>query len=150
MTRSITSILGGITITLVALLISAGATLYAAEPSVETPTKRFQDDLSKRSLQQEKLRERSIKQFQEMCEYIQLEGQQMEKAMKLFDSRIEEMANIFEDSRNEKIDQKKARERLSKSFAEHRDKFEALLSQEQRARLELWENNRSKQAGKKS
>jgi len=146
---SITATLSGLAVILAAALMFAPVASYAAEPSVETPQQKFQDDLSKRSLQQEQLRKRSMDQFLKMCEFIELDGAQLEKARKLFDSRIEEMTDIFEASRKGKVDQKQARDRLSESFAQHRDKFEALLDQEQKAKLELWEKHRS-QSGEKS
>jgi Asp-tRNA(Asn)/Glu-tRNA(Gln) amidotransferase B subunit len=81
-----------------------------------------------------------------MCEFIELKDAQLEKAMKLFDSRIEEMAEIFDASRKGKISQDEAKEKLARSFAQHREKFEELLNQEQRARLQVYENNRAKAA----
>jgi hypothetical protein len=79
----------------VVLLLATGGPVWSAEPSVETPSSKLADNLGKRSDLHNSLRERSIGQFEQMCEFIELSSGQREQAMELFESRIEQMSQIF-------------------------------------------------------
>jgi hypothetical protein len=130
------------------LLMAAGASARAAEPSVETPSSKLADNIDKRVDLHRSLRERSIGPFEQMCEFIELSSGQREQAMELFESRIEQMSQIFMASREGKLNQKEMQEKLKKSYIRHSKDFVNILNSQQRDKLKLWEKERSEKSAK--
>jgi len=77
--------------------------------------------------------------FNKMCEFLVLDEQQKKEARKLFDARRNEMRKIMGDARKGKLSREETRARMAESFKNYREKFENLLTEEQKAKLELWE-----------
>ena len=87
--------------------------------------------------------------FRKMIEFIGLDEQQAAEAGKLFEARFREISEITERVQSGDLKQQEAGEKLAGSFKTYREKFEKLLSEEQKARLEQWENPSPAKAGKK-
>ncbi len=83
-----------------------------------------------------------------MCGVIELSSGQMEQALELFESRIEQMARIFQASREGRLNQKEMQAKLTKSYARHRKDFESILTRQQQAKLKLWEKKRTEKNAK--
>lgn len=80
--------------------------------------------------------------FNKMCEFLKLDEKQEKQARKLFDERRKEMREAMDDARQGKLSREETRDKRAESFKNHREKFENLLTEEQKARLELWEQER--------
>ena len=87
--------------------------------------------------------------FRKMIEYIGLDDQQTAEAGKLFEARYREISEITAQVQSGDLTQQEAGVKLAGSFKAYREKFEKLLSEEQKTRLGQWENPDRSKAGKK-
>jgi len=130
-------------ISLPVLMFAFVLNAFAADPAVEKYEAKAPKSMSQPEQPSESLEERALKKFERMCEIIELKGEQLKQARALFDSRIEEMQKIMSAARQGELNQSEARGKMAESFKKHREQFESLLSQEQKAKLEKFEKNRS-------
>ena len=87
--------------------------------------------------------------FRKMIEFIGLDEQQATEAGKLFEARFRELSEITSKVQSGDLSQQEAGEQLAASFKTYREKFEKLLTGEQKTRLGQWENQTPARAGKK-
>ena len=76
--------------------------------------------------------------FERMCKYLELTEQQKKEAEALFKARGKELKELFSDLRSGKIERSQLRESMQKIQREFQEKFQALLTEQQRAKLEKW------------
>ena len=135
------------TIFLAVLLFAFARSTFAADPAVEKYEPKAPQSMHQPKQSTQSLEEQALKKFERMCEFIQLEGEQLNKARGLFNSRIEEIQKINGAAQRGEMSQPEARQKLVESFKNHREQFESLLSKEQIARLKKYEKNRPNPEG---
>jgi hypothetical protein len=74
--------------------------------------------------------------FEKLCDHLQLEKKQRKAAGKLFKKMQKKTEKIAEETRKGKIPQYEASERRIKMQKDFRDKFKALLDEEQQIKYE--------------
>ena len=80
--------------------------------------------------------------FKEMCEFLELDEQQTKKAGELFDDRLKEIKEIFGSAGSGNLSQQEAMRKNAESYKKYREIFENLLTEEQKAKLKIWEEQR--------
>ncbi|HUU28585.1 MAG TPA: hypothetical protein VM123_12310 [archaeon] len=84
-------------------------------------------------------REKEIEQqFEEICKYLELTKKQKKQAQKIFDRRGKESKKVFKAMRKGKLDGAAGRDSLNVIMANYREKFSALITEEQRKKLAEW------------
>ena len=91
-------------------------------------------DVPKRSQEMQKLQ--AEKQFEKICNYLELDKKQKKKARKLFKDMQEKTEKVAREMRKGKLDQSEASEKRIKIYMDYREKFRALLSKEQNEKYE--------------
>jgi len=91
-------------------------------------------DVPKRSQEMQKLQ--AEKQFEKICEYLELDKKQKKKARKLFDDMQKKTEKVAREMREGKLDQTEASKERIKIYLNYREKFRALLSKEQNEKYE--------------
>lgn len=76
------------------------------------------------------------KQFERLCNYLELDKKQKKKARKLFKDMQEKTEKVAREMREGKLDQSEASEKRIKIYMDYREKFRDLLSQEQNEKYE--------------
>lgn len=132
---------------LAVLLFAFVQSSFAVDPTVEKYESKAPQSIRQPEQSARSLEERALKKFEQMCEFIQLEGEQMNKARELFNSRIEEIQKINGAAVRGEMSQTEARQKLAEGFKKHREQFESLLNKEQKSRLQKYEKNRPRPEG---
>lgn len=91
-------------------------------------------DVPKRSQEMQKLQ--AEKQFEKICEYLELDKKQKKAARKLFDDMQKKAEKVAREMREGKLDQTEASKERIKIYLNYREKFRALLSKEQNEKYE--------------
>ena len=91
-------------------------------------------DVPKRSQEIQKLQ--AEKQFEKICEYLELDKKQKKAARKLFDDMQKKTEKVAREMREGKLDQTEASQERIKIYLNYREKFRALLSKEQNEKYE--------------
>jgi hypothetical protein len=91
-------------------------------------------DVPKRSQEIQKLQ--AEKQFEKICEYLELDKKQKKAARKLFDDMQKKTEKVAREMREGKLDQTEASQERIKIYLNYREKFRALLSKEQKEKYE--------------
>ena len=76
------------------------------------------------------------KQFERLCEYLELDKKQEKKARRLFDDMQKKTEKVARDHRRGKLNQSEAGEKRIKISLDYREKFRTLLREEQNERYE--------------
>ncbi len=138
---------------LVAALIGLGAmfSLVAvpAELAAQDRGGRMEPRPDRGQMQQRagELKKRAEENFQELCAFLALNDDQRKQARKLFEKRQEKMQEAMKDARRERSERSKTRDKMAESYREFRQNLEKILSEEQRAKLEKWVDDRQGSAG---
>jgi len=91
-------------------------------------------DMTKRMEQMQKLQ--AEKQFERLCNHLELDKKQKKKAHKLFDDMWKETEKLTKDMRKGKLDQAAADTTRIDIYKDYRKKFKDLLSEEQKLKYE--------------
>ena len=78
------------------------------------------------------------KQFEDMIKYIELDEKQEKQARSLFEDLQKSTKDIFEAQKDGKMEPMAARDSTREVAADYRDKFDQLLTDQQRTKLEEW------------
>ncbi|MCK4783046.1 MAG: hypothetical protein KAV87_04795, partial [Desulfobacteraceae bacterium] len=76
------------------------------------------------------------KQFEKICEHLELDKKQKKAARKLFDDMQKKAEKVAREMREDKLEQAEASEKRIKIYLNYREKFRDLLSQEQNEKYE--------------
>lgn len=87
------------------------------------------------------------KQFEEMLKYIGLEEKQEKEARVLFKELNTKMKELYEQLRDGKVDRMSLADSMREIRADYREKFDKLLSDEQRKKQEQWSREHAREAG---
>ena len=122
--------------------LNFGLETVNANPAIHTTGKISQVDvlLAKQGKRERQKTDEEI--FKEMCEFLELDEQQTEKAGELFDDRLKEIKEIFGSAGSGKLSQQEAMRKNAESYKKYREMFENLLTEEQKAKLKIWEEQR--------
>ena len=85
---------------------------------------------------EEAQKKQAEKQFERLCEHLQLDKKQKKKARRLFDDMQKKTEKVARDHRRGKLNQTEAGEKRIKISLDYREKFRALLSEQQNERYE--------------
>ena len=108
------------------------------------------DDLSGRMEEmKKKTKKQEEQQFEKLCEYLELDKKQKKEARKLFKKMQKETKKISGDTRKGKIDPIEANYKIIDTYKVYREKFRALLNQEQKMKYEKTRETGLKETGKK-
>ena len=91
-------------------------------------------DMQKRTEEMQKLQ--AEKQFERLCNYLELDKKQKKKARKLFKDMHKKTEKVAREMREGKLDQSEASEKRIKIYMDYREKFRDLLSPEQNEKYE--------------
>jgi len=78
------------------------------------------------------------KQFEEMIKYLGLDESQLKEARALFKERQDKVKELFGQMKDGKIDRMAMRDTMREIGGEFREKFDTLLTEEQRKKHEQW------------
>jgi Spy/CpxP family protein refolding chaperone len=92
-------------------------------------------ELAQRSSEWQK---RAEARFDSMCVYLGLDEKQKKEARSLYDTIREEMRKLWSEVQSGNLDRTAARESIQKIYQNYQEKFEALLTDEQKAKYEKW------------
>ena len=91
-------------------------------------------EMFKRMEQMQKLEEE--KQFEKLCNYLELDKKQQKKARKVFEDMQKKTEKVSGELRKGKLNETEAGEKRIKIYMDYRKKFRDLLTQEQNEKYE--------------
>ena len=108
------------------------------------------DDMSRRMEEMKKRQKKQEEQqFEKLCDYLELDKTQKKEACKLFKKMQKETEKLAVDTRKGKIDPIEANYKIIDTYKVYREKFRALLNQEQKIKYEKTRETGLKETGKK-
>ncbi|MCE5270406.1 hypothetical protein LLH00_03905 [bacterium] len=78
------------------------------------------------------------KQFEEMIKYLGLDEKQLKEARALFKDRQDKVKSLFGQMKDGKVDRMAMRDTMREIGGDFREKFDKLLTEEQRKKHEQW------------
>jgi Spy/CpxP family protein refolding chaperone len=87
------------------------------------------------------------KQFEEMLKYLGLEEKQEKEARALFKELNTKTKELSEQMRDDKVDRMSMVDSMREIRADYREKFDKLLTDEQRKKQEQWSREHARDAG---
>ena len=111
-----------------------------ANPTVRSAGKTPHHNNGQLARQEKTVRQKTDREvLEEMCIFLELDEQQTDQVVKLFDTRLKEIKEIFDSVRSGELSHQESLEKNAESYRKHRKMFLNLLNEEQKAKLEIWE-----------
>jgi hypothetical protein len=91
--------------------------------------------------------QRAQARFDSMCVFLKLNEKQKKEALTLYQTMRKEMSKVREEAQNGNMERDAARESMQKINTNYQEKLGALLTKDQKALLEKWNEAHPRQGG---
>ncbi len=118
-----------------------------ANPTVRSAGKIPRDNDGQLARQEKTVKQKTDREvLEEMCIFLELDEKQTDQVVKLFDTRLKEIKEIFDSVGSGELSHQESLEKNAESYRKHREMFLNLLNEEQKAKLKIWEERQLSKA----